>query len=429
MISLKKGIFSAVCAASVGILLFSDPCLFPGEISDNIVACAQTMAVAAPVITKLDNTYKGVQITWKASSNVDGYYIYRRRKTTQAWENIASVSSSVLTYIDKDATKEGGLYTYMIRAYKGDSLSSESVTKTITRFNITRAKVKVTYKQKTARNMLKLINDFRTGSEAWAWNSGNTQKVYVSGLQKLVYDYNLEKIAMLRAAEIAVKFAHERPNGKECFSVLSEYGYNYKTAGENIAYSYKTAKGAFNALLETNNYYANQTHRRVMLSTDYNVCAIGHARVKGVDYWVQLFAYTQDDSDYTKTKNGSAGVTLEIASEDISAYKKNLKKLEATYKDYEPSKISILTAESGKRYVTLTYEKSMAAQGYEIYRSTSKKSGYKRVKRVASQTKLIFTDKKLSRNKKYYYYIQPYRIVHDDYVYGKKSKVVMIKTQ
>ena len=421
---------AAFIAVVFFILLSFGQKTIPAEIFYTVTAhAADNVTIGKPVITGLDNKYKGVFIEWSAVSGADGYNVYRRRKTSEPYTLIKTVSASKLSYTDNDALKESGLYTYMVRAFAGDVLSAESESKTIVRVNITRTSVNVNFKQKSARNMLKLINDFRTGSDAWAWNSTNTQKVTITGLGRLAYDYNLEKIAMLRAAEAALKFGHERPNGKTAFSALDENGYVYKVAGENLVRSCKSVKTAFNALLETNNQYANQTHRRLMLSNEYNVCAVGHVRVNGIDYWALLLAYTQDDSDYTKTKNGSTKITLDIASEDLSSYKKTLKKLDATYKDYEPSAVSIVTKESGKRRASLTFERSTGAQGYEIYRSTSKKGSFELIKRLYSQDRLSYTDKKLSGKKKYYYYVVPYRLVHDDYVYGKKSNVVMIKTQ
>ncbi len=427
---MKKGnILAAVLAACIfaSVISNSDNC--PGDISSIKTVYAETITVGKPAITALDNMYKGVSVTFSSAANAEGYYIYRRSKSSDPWTLIAVNGADEFSCLDKDASKEGGLYTYMVCGYNGDILSEESDAKTITRFNITKAKISVTYGQKGARNMYTMINDFRTGSEAWTWDSTNTSKNYVSGLGKLAYDYNLEKIAMIRAAEIAVKFGHERPNGKVCFTALDDAGYVYSTAGENVAYGYKNAKTAFAAFQETNNYYSGQGHRRNMLSADYNVCAIGHVKANGVHYWVQLFAYTQDDSDYTKTKNNKTEVIVDIASEDISTYEKALTNLSATYKDYLPSQTKIITTDSGKRFATLTYEKSTGAQGYEVYRSSDKKSGYELIKRVKGQDKLAFTDKKLTRNKKYYYYIVPYRLAHDDYIYGKKSKVVMIKTQ
>ena len=430
-----KGVSKIVLAASLTAIL--SVCTVPDAHVSKMINCIDCSVVHAavtrletPSIVNLENKYEGIEITWSSVSNAEGYNIYRRRKSSMPWTLVATVAATGETKItDPDTGKDGGLYTYMIQAYSGDLLSKESQTKTLARVNVTRAKLKITYKQKAARNMYKFINDFRQSSEAWAWNSANNQKVYMSGLNRLAYDYNLEKIAMVRAAEIAVKFAHERPNGKECFSAYNERGYIYTAAGENIAYGYKTARAAFNAFAETNNYYSGQGHRRNMLSKDYNVCAIGHVKVNGVHYWVQEFANTSEDSDYTKTRNSTATVTLDIASEDVPSYDKALKKLEVKYTDIKPAKISILTAEAASRSVTLTYERSIGAVGYEVYRSNSKNGGYKRVARIQNQDKLIYTDKKLSRSKKYYYYIVPYRLAHDSYIYGKKSKVVMIKTQ
>ena len=52
------------------------------------------------------------------------------------------------------------------------------------------------FNQTEARSMLDSINAFRTGSDAWYWNSSNTEKVQATGLGELVYDYDLEKVAM-----------------------------------------------------------------------------------------------------------------------------------------------------------------------------------------------------------------------------------------
>ena len=166
-----------------------------------------------------------------------------------------------------------------------------------------------------------------------------------------------------------------------------------------------------------------------MLSTNYNVCAIGHCKVNGVHYWVQLFAYTTDDSDYTKTTSTTKKVNLYVSADDLSSYKKTLKALGATVKDYAPSKVELTDIQAEKKKANLFYTKSIGAAGYEIYRSTNKKNGYKKVGTVKNQLKLEFTDKKLARKKKYYYYIVPYRYAHDEKVCGKKSAVKMVKTQ
>lgn len=76
----------------------------------------------------------------------------------------------------------------------------------------------VVYRQSEARNMLSEINGFRTGSNAWYWNEDNETKTECTGLSELSYDYELEKVAMQRAAELVVSFSHTRPNGTDCYT-------------------------------------------------------------------------------------------------------------------------------------------------------------------------------------------------------------------
>ncbi|MCD7833318.1 MAG: CAP domain-containing protein [Lachnospiraceae bacterium] len=108
----------------------------------------------------------------------------------------------------------------------------------------------VTYSQSEARNMLDMINDFRTGTEAWYWNADNETKTECTDLSELTYDYELEAIAMQRAAELAVLYDHIRPDGTSCETALGTY--SFSAYGENIAYGYTSAEAVFEAWQETN---------------------------------------------------------------------------------------------------------------------------------------------------------------------------------
>lgn len=146
----------------------------------------------------------------------------------------------------------------------------------------------VEYNQTEARRMLDMVNTFRTGAECWYWNEDDTTKTtYTAGeLQALVYDENLEQIAMQRAAELAISFSHTRPNG-EMFSTLTYNG--TETMGENIASGLATAEEAFAAWQEANEQYAGQGHRRNMLSDSFTTVGIACAYINGSYYWVQEF--------------------------------------------------------------------------------------------------------------------------------------------
>ena len=84
-----------------------------------------------------------------------------------------------------------------------------------------------------ARSMLSLINDFRTGDDAWYLAKDNQTKVAAKNLNALSYDYDLEKVAMQRAEEIAVYFNHDRPDGSPWKTI---YPSGKIARGENIGY-------------------------------------------------------------------------------------------------------------------------------------------------------------------------------------------------
>ncbi len=143
----------------------------------------------------------------------------------------------------------------------------------------------VTYYEQDSRSMLSMINDFRTGSDAW-YKDRSGGRVDVPGLSTLAYDKNLEKIAQMRAAEIAVNFAHTRPDGSDCFSAT----YNgISSSGENIAAGYGSARDAFVGWREDNENYYGQGHRRNMLNSNFTSVGIGHVSFNGIDFWVQEF--------------------------------------------------------------------------------------------------------------------------------------------
>ena len=169
------------------------------------------------------------------------------------------------------------------------------------------------YAQSDCRAMRSLINDFRTG-ESWYWNKDNTTKTTVpaGSLGTLTYDYALERIAMQRAAEIAIYFSHTRPNGSSCFSCT----YNgVQTWGENIAAGYGSTESVFIGWREDDEDYAGQGHRRNMLHADWTAVGIGCFVYNGVKYWAQEFGRSNSGMAATSANNGSTSVEVEVQSE------------------------------------------------------------------------------------------------------------------
>ena len=162
--------------------------------------------------------------------------------------------------------------------------------------------------QSEMRESLELINEFRTGDDTWYWNSDNTSKTRFNGegqtkLQPLVYDYNLEKIAMQRAVELAVEFSHNRPDGTS-FTLGESPLTMYTAFGENIAMGQRTAEEAFYSWLEEDDPYEWQGHRRNMLDKRFNVVGLGAFECNGDCYWVQEFGYSDLETTEIPANDG-----------------------------------------------------------------------------------------------------------------------------
>ena len=178
--------------------------------------------------------------------------------------------------------------------------------------------VSVTFRQSAARSILGKVNAFRTGSEAWYWNEYNTQRIWATGLAPLTYDYDLEKIAMQRAAELAVKFDHTRPDGEDCFSAYDEYDNLYED-GENIAMGQETAEDAFIAWQENGLPYALQGHRRLMLSDYGNAIGIGCVVANGTYYCAMEIADADvPNTTATAANNGAVNVRVHVNQNQVA---------------------------------------------------------------------------------------------------------------
>ena len=135
------------------------------------------------------------------------------------------------------------------------------------------------------------------------------------------------------------------------------------------------------------------------------------------------------------------GTTLKAGKDYKLTYKNNKNIGKATiiisgigsYKDQKtvtfkivPKKPTFTSAKYQNNEVTLKWKKVKGATGYEIYRSTKKNSGYKKIGTIKKGSKVTYIDKKkLKQNKKYYYKI---RAVKKNYK-SSYSKVKSVKVK
>ena len=105
-----------------------------------------------------------------------------------------------------------------------------------------------------------------------------------SGLASLSADSALNSASYVRAKEIVKAFSHTRPDGRSCFTALSDIGYSYGSAGENIAYGQQSPSEVVNAWMNS------EGHRANILSSKFTKIGVGCHSVGGTYYWAQFFA-------------------------------------------------------------------------------------------------------------------------------------------
>ena len=183
--------------------------------------------------------------------------------------------------------------------------------------------ISVKYGQTEGRKIFDMINEMRTDSfDAWCWNEDNETKTRYDNLNELAYDYDLEKIATKRAAELALLFDHGRPNGESFFSIYEEEGITYRAAGENIAMGYRTAEAVNAAWREDGEPYNGQGHRRNMLNPKFNCVGIGHVYLDGCHYWVEEFAYrTSVNTTETTANDSEQTMSLSVPKSKVTGLK------------------------------------------------------------------------------------------------------------
>lgn len=104
------------------------------------------------------------------------------------------------------------------------------------------------------------------------------------GVPSLTLDSSLVEAANIRAKELSDSFSHTRPNGSSCFTILSELGISYGTAGENIAAGYSSSQSVMEGWRSSSGHYQN------IISSKFKKIGIGVNIINNQYYWVQIFS-------------------------------------------------------------------------------------------------------------------------------------------
>ena len=258
-----------------------------------------TVTASLKMVTGIEAKIEGttVKLTWNKVSGADKYAIYSKIKADDKWSKIITVKDTS-SFVDVNPCIDCTNY-YSVRGYSSSTKAygvmnktgvsiyvkdSDEVRPTITPEPTDTPdpddEVDHATPEQKAQEVFKLVNTERMKA----------------GLQPYKYDLRLEKAAMVRAKEIAVKFSHIRPDGRNSSTAVSEAGAGCPS-GENIGMGTSSALEIMQAWMDS------LGHKIAILSKSSTHIGVGY--YKG--HWVQVFSDGPDKKcTFTIDANGGS---------------------------------------------------------------------------------------------------------------------------
>ena len=256
-----------------------------------------TVTASLMMVTGIEAKIEGttVKLTWNKVSGADKYAIYSKIKADDKWSKIITVKDTS-SFIDVNPCVDCTNY-YSVRGYSSSTKAygimnktgvsiyvkdSDEVRPTITPEPTETPdpddEVDHATPEQKAQEVFKLVNTERMKA----------------GLQPYKYDLRLEKAAMVRAKEIAVKFSHIRPDGRTSSTAVSEAGAGCPS-GENIGMGTSRAPEIMQAWMDS------PGHKIAILSKSSTHIGVGYYE----GHWVQVFSDGPDKKcTFTIDANG-----------------------------------------------------------------------------------------------------------------------------
>ena len=258
-----------------------------------------TVTASLKMVTGIEAKIEGttVKLTWNKVSGADKYAVYSKIKADDKWSKIITVKDTS-SFVDVNPCIDCTNY-YSVRGYS-------SSTKTYGVMNKTGVSIYVKDSDEVRPTITPEPTDTPEPDDEvdHATPEQKAQEVFKlvntermkAGLQPYKYDLRLEKAAMVRAKEIAVKFSHERPDGTSCGTAVTQAGAGSPT-DENIGMGTSSAAEVMKAWMDS------LGHKIAILSKNNTHIGVGY--YKG--HWVQTFS-DNPDKKCTFTINANGGV-------------------------------------------------------------------------------------------------------------------------
>jgi len=211
---------------------------------------------------KASEVQNTIKLTWnKVSGNLE-YHVYRAASQNGSYVKIGTTAGSMYT---DGSIKAGKTYYYKVRSYQVST--GTKYYGAYSSIVSSRVKAEEITQSSYIEEVRRLVNAERKKE----------------GLSQLSTTDSLKKAAHQRAIETKTLFSHDRPDGSSCFTVLEEFGVDYRSAGENIAYGQRTPEEVVTAWMNS------EGHRANIMNGSFGKIGIGCYESNGILYWTQLF--------------------------------------------------------------------------------------------------------------------------------------------
>ena len=320
----------------------------------------------------------------------------------------------------------GGPYT--LSTYNSQVLGIPSIQLEINRKFRDRDSENFTYMVKTLTEM---INDVYNECYKVQVENMKVEEVTTSSI-KLSWD----KIPGISQYEVYCS-TDENNNYKKIETVTdTTYTHSGLKSGQTYYYKIKAVGGEISSLLMASTLCDAPIVK--LEANESNTIKVNWSKVYGASGY-EILKSTSEDNEYSTIETINNGDTLNFEDKNLTTGK-TYSYIVRAYKDINEEKVfgqnsnvvsimaklsttkAIATADEGK--INIKWEKVNDANGYEVYKSTTKDGKYSKVNTITNENILSYTNTNLIPGKTYYYKVRAYKNVDENKIVAKYSNIV-----
>lgn len=360
---------------------------------------AKTLAKAK--ITGITSSNEEVlKISWNKVSGAKGYIISRSTKKDSGYSEIDTVSGEKTTSYTDDTVKAGKTYYYKVEAYnvnsgtKGYGGASDAVagktakcTKITSIISTNEKTLTIKWNKITGAygyRIKRSTDEDGTYKVVKTIKSGNTTSYKDTSVKAgKTYYYTVE--TMVKTGDNICYSGDSAPmEGRTAKKAKIKYAVS--NGSNQIEVNWGAVSGAYGYRIKRSTS-KNGTYKVVATLKGKNNTTYQDKNVKTA----KTYYYKVETINKVNGKKGYSGDSAVVSAKTLKTT--SITAVEAT----------------GSTSVRLEWKAVDGASGYQIYRSTSKDSGYKKVGQVKGKNTKKYEDKTLEAGKTYYYQVRAYK--------------------